>query len=628
MRRQLIEKQAPSDTKDANSEQQLAASATADFYAMPNKRNLNMSTPVRPEPSRTPTEPDDGALDADVSLFEDDYGKVQGVVELSTLRQKRLPHIKVRVICLIDVSGSMLLKGDKRNRRSKISILKNMAVDMIDALEEEQDYFGVVTFGEESRVICPLAKVSAANSAMVKETVASLDKSGVFSSVTNLSSALLLAVGMLNAAQAQESSLVYRNCIIIFSDGEVNAGKTDPQTLVHVTREKIREVATPAGVLGDLWVNVSCVTTGSQFSEALYLLSKMCGSDAYFFVDGSRNHPEADMLVPLMLRKTACAQMVSVTVSASHGARIVPRDCSQEYSVRRKQGRGLQKVGSCEGVSYFIHDMPVGAKKSFKITLEIGTSCQGSRGSYSDDNLRNNESLDGCPLLSVSVQYVDAGGVLREISKHVQRQNVLSVRSPERSRAVRVMANAAVCSLRQIFQNTCRNVAKILDDGSCHDDDPETWKALVSMEVQTGIGELKLAADEVLPYLDATDLRSEFQSIVKAINSNLSKLQSVVTRQICSSSASRGKSWQFIKAMSSAVSRQLPTISNVLVEQEIVCPLQEASSCESVRTHALNLYVFGAEDAEDEERSGDLRRRLHNAAGVVATSLAHVLKTL
>ena len=82
--------------------------------------------------------------------------------------------------------------------------------------------------------------------------------------------------------------LLYRNCLLIFSDGEINAGVTDPDKLVHATREKIREVATPQGILGDLWVNVSCVTTGSDVSHGFYVLSKMCGSDAYFVADEER----------------------------------------------------------------------------------------------------------------------------------------------------------------------------------------------------------------------------------------------------------------------------------------------------------------------------------------------------
>ncbi|KAL8587236.1 hypothetical protein ACOMHN_013320 [Nucella lapillus] len=161
-----------------------------------------VSSPVRREESG-----EGGTMDTHVSLYEDQDGKVKGLVELSTLRQRRVPHIKVRVICLIDVSGSMLHKGDKQQRRSKISILKTMAVDIIDALEDEEDFFGVMTFGEETRVLCPLTRVTSASRAHVKSTVSDLDKSSGFSAVTDLSSALIDAVHMLTTAQQDEGSV-------------------------------------------------------------------------------------------------------------------------------------------------------------------------------------------------------------------------------------------------------------------------------------------------------------------------------------------------------------------------------------------------------------------------------------
>ena len=44
--------------------------------------------------------------------------------------------------------------------RSKLSILKSMATDVIDALDDDDDYLGVMTFGESPRVISHLAPVS------------------------------------------------------------------------------------------------------------------------------------------------------------------------------------------------------------------------------------------------------------------------------------------------------------------------------------------------------------------------------------------------------------------------------------------------------------------------------------
>ncbi|XP_070201720.1 uncharacterized protein [Littorina saxatilis] len=541
-------------------------------------------------PQRIETNSEEGSLDARVTVCEDDDGMVKGVLELSTLRQRSASHIKVRVICLIDVSGSMLLKGDKQNLRSKLRIMKNMAAEIIEALEDEEDFFGVMTFGEESRVICPLTKVSASTRSKVKIQISELDKGRGFSAVTDLSSAMLQAVDMLTTAQ-RDDSLRYRNCIIVFSDGEVNAGETDPAKLVHVTREKIREFAMPRDVLADLWVNVSCVTTGSNFSHSLYLLSKMCGSDAYFFIDGSKNHPEADMLIPLMLRKTACAQMVSVTIRAVNGATLETGKCSQEYTVRRKRGRETER----DTVSYFLHDLPKGAKKTFQICLDIGR--------FPDPDQS---------FLSVDIQYVDPLGVLHNVKKSLRRQEVVTLES-DKPKALQVLAKTAMNDLRQVLQNTCRNVANILQDADAnHDADPEGVKTSVSVAIQTGKNEAKAITDDILGKMDDdVTVRAEMEEFHNAVLANLNKMESLVKRN----ATDMGRCWQYAKAMSSAVVRELPTVTNVVVKPQVVCPLPEVDESESARTQALSMYVS----------QGSL---LHDAAKGVAQSLADVLKAL
>ncbi|XP_076457754.1 uncharacterized protein LOC143291649 isoform X2 [Babylonia areolata] len=557
-------------------------------------------------PTRREEDGEEGSLEALVSLYDDGDGKVKGVVELSTLRQRRVPCIKVRVICLIDVSGSMLLKGDKRQCRSKISILQKMAVDVIDALEDEEDFFGVLTFGEETRVLCPLTRVTASMRTHVKSTVSELNKNGGFSAVTDLSSALLQAVEMLTVAQ-QDEGLLYRNCIIVFSDGEVNAGETDPRELVHVTRDKMRQCHLPPDVQSDLWVNVSCVTTGAHFSHSLYLLSKMCGSDAYFYVDGSKNFPEADMLIPLMLRKTACAQMVSVTVRAGNGASLDTARCSQEYSVRRRSGREVER-GT---MTYFIHDLPSGIKKTFQLSVHLDQSSSSSPPSAA--------ALDE-DFLSVDVQYVDPLGVLYTINKSIHRQEVLSLTSC-RDRALETVVKRAKTQMRSIMQVACRQVAAELERSQDTPDD-DLVQAMVNAAVEAGKKEVEELAQEVLSQLeDGHVKKEEFEQFARALQANLNKLRSLVQ------TTAAGRCWQYTKAMSSAVARELPTVSCVLSKSSTLCPLPRPRGCDSKRTQALSIFVLGEEE-EDKKGAGEYGNLLHNAAHDVARSLADVLKAV
>lgn len=537
-----------------------------------------------------------------MDVYDDEFGAVRGVVHLSTLRQTCVPRIKVRVVCLIDVSGSMLLKGDKLKSRSKIAIMKNMAVDVIDALDDDEDFMGVMTFGEETRVVCPLTKVSSASRTNVKQTVSKLDEISGFSAVTDLSSALLQAVDMLTAAQ-QDESLLYRNCIIVFSDGEVNAGETEPRDLVHVVREKIRDCHMPRDILADLWVNVSCVTTGSNFSHSLYLLSKMCGSDAYFFVDGNKSHPEAEMLIPLMLRKTACAQMVSINVRTSNGASLATQKCSQEYTVRRRGGL----TSDNDSISYFLHDMPTGSQKTFTLALDIAKV----RASSCDD------------FLFVDVQYVDSVGALHTVKKSLGLQQMVALKE-DKERLLEVITMEGISELRQLLQTTCRNVANLLEDVPSEDN---TDSNDIIWPIKDGQKELQRIKDEYARRFQGQGLghlqTDRFDAFAKAIEDNISKLKQTVHQN----SRNRERGWQYAKAMSSAVIRELPTVSNVLAQPRVVCPLPEAKGCESKRTQALSMYIFGG-DTDADGIYADRAAVFHNAVSDVAKTLADVLKMM
>ncbi|XP_025100623.1 uncharacterized protein LOC112567938 isoform X3 [Pomacea canaliculata] len=543
------------------------------------------------KPSSTVTNSESGFLDANLHLYrKKESEKIRGVLELSTFKQTKVPRIKVRLICIVDVSGSMLVKGDSQRKRSKIAILKNMIADVVDALDDDEDFVSVITFGEETTVVCPLTKVSASTRFQFEKKIRELDIVTRFSSKTNLSSAVLQAVDILHEAQSGES-LLYRNCIIIFSDGEINDGVTDPKDLVHAVREKIRDCAMPEEFLGDLWVNISCVTTGSNVSHGLYLLSKMCGSDAYFFIDGDKKaRPQTDMLIPLMLRKTACAQMVSVSLRAQNGAKLRKEKCSQEYSVRRKRA----KSSDDSSMNYFLHDMPSGSQKTFQLTALAPSTVK-------ED------------FLVVEVQYVDPLGVLHYVTKSV-RLTDLPFLSPDDPTSAAVVVKEGISTLRQLFQTICRKVATLLEEGEKNDQDT-VFEEIVRI-IDEGKQELNVYKNKtLLTRLTEGQNQKKFVQFAEAVGANLSRLQSMLKN----SSQSRRKCWQYVKTVSSAVARELPTVSDIMSEPKVVCPIPKQRNWDSPRTHALSMYVFGQDDAAPQ---------LHSAAANVAQTLADVLKTL
>lgn len=385
----------------------------------------------------------------------------------------------------------------------------------------------------------------------------------------------------------------------MFSDGEINCGETDPNSLVHMVREKIREARMPEDILADLWINISCVTTGSHFSHCLYLISKMCGSDAYFFVDGDKqSRPQADMLIPLMLRKTAYAQMVSVNITATNNALLDTKHCTQEYSVRRKTVAGSV-------MSYFLHDMPVGRQKTFQVSIDV-------------QKLLSSDL--GHEFLHVEVQYVDPLGVLHNIAKHISLEEIMHLKE-NNPRYLEVIAKTGISSLREILQATCRQTALALENVT---DANEDTASHIAAAIDEGKRQVQIILEETLAKLTDDEASANFQNFANAIEENLNELQKIVK----SHAANRPKCWQYAKAMSSAIIRELPTVSNVVFKPHIVCPKPEGQGCESKRTKALSIYVFGDPEADEALEAKERAATLQNAARDVARTLAEVLKAL
>lgn len=84
-------------------------------------------------------------------------GKV--VMKLSTKQDIDVHCVKARILILVDISGSMGIKYDRRRKHSKLSRMKKFAIDLVDSLDDG-DFASVVTFGEKTNVLVPLQEIS------------------------------------------------------------------------------------------------------------------------------------------------------------------------------------------------------------------------------------------------------------------------------------------------------------------------------------------------------------------------------------------------------------------------------------------------------------------------------------
>ena len=206
---------------------------------------------------------------------------------------------------------------------------------------------------------------------------------------------------------------------------------------------------------------------------------------------------------------------------------------------------------------------------------------------------------------------MDSVGVLHIISKSVRRQEVLSLQG-DRPRTLEVVAKLARSELRQVLQRTCRNVAAAVEarEGDV--------TAEVSAAVQDGLGEVDALLRDL--HLDDGPLKSQVDAFAEAVSANLRKLESLAGR---GGASGDGRCWQVAKAMSSAVARQLPTVTTLLAQPLVLCPPPAPTACVDKRTKALSIFLgFGA--GEEEEGGNPLL----SAARGVAQSLADVLKAV
>ncbi|PVD27641.1 hypothetical protein C0Q70_12808 [Pomacea canaliculata] len=114
-------------------------------------------------------------------------------------QSERLPLQRTAVMIPRDELRLKLQRSQYSNINTTISviaILKNMIADVVDALDDDEDFVSVITFGEETTVVCPLTKF--------EKKIRELDTVTRFSSKTNLSSAVLQAVDILHEAQSGE----------------------------------------------------------------------------------------------------------------------------------------------------------------------------------------------------------------------------------------------------------------------------------------------------------------------------------------------------------------------------------------------------------------------------------------
>lgn len=345
--------------------------------------------------------------------------------------------------------------------------------------------------------------------------------------------------------------LKYKNAIIIFSDGEINAGTQEPSKLVHEVREKVRQLSHGLDESLSQWASISTVVLGKCASEAMYCLSKFCSSDAFYSLDMDvdKANTEIDIFLPVLLRKAAVAWNVSVNIEALNGAILKNDECSQDNKVKsiRASGRGPRTTKA-----YFYYDIPAASTKHIGIVLD----------------------LDGAgdeAVLQVKVEYSGFSGIRKTLLTTITKSEILE---PSGEKSGKAIAENYKNDARLLSEDVLNKAAKHVIDGDADQSVADIEEGKSSLQkLLNKYGEMASTEEKA---------KTDIIDYAKSLMTNMeSLLQTVKTNDDEDAEEQADTSWLKIKAVSSAISREAPTLAETVEDGNILCPLPEVRTVSS-----------------------------------------------
>ena len=128
------------------------------------------------------------------------------------------------VICL-DVSGSMRVFDDIKDRRSRIQVAKDEAIKFIE--KRIDDPIGIVIFGKDALSRCPLTL----DKDILKQVVGELELGFINPDGTSLGTGLATSVNRLRKSQAKSK------VIILLTDGEPTPERIEPDVAIDLAQQ-------------------------------------------------------------------------------------------------------------------------------------------------------------------------------------------------------------------------------------------------------------------------------------------------------------------------------------------------------------------------------------------------------
>jgi Ca-activated chloride channel family protein len=220
-------------------------------------------------------------------------------VALRSAAATHLTRARLSVSLALDVSGSMA-GGPIANARAAAAALVRRL--------EPSDYFSLVTFSEDAELVIPAGPIGPRRAEVLARIARIASEGG-----TNLGAGLDLAYAQARSPQAPADAL---RVVMLLSDGQANAGETDPQALAARSGRAFQD-----------GVETSVFGLGDSFDAPLLSALADRGAGGYYYL------ADAKQIAPAFAREL--------------DARLVPAALAVELRVRlRPEVRPTKVYGS------------------------------------------------------------------------------------------------------------------------------------------------------------------------------------------------------------------------------------------------------------------------------------------
>ncbi|KAK3583050.1 hypothetical protein CHS0354_003993 [Potamilus streckersoni] len=519
-----------------------------------------------------------GEIDVKYHIVRED-NKVRLITELNTEHVTSAPKVPIRFVLLVDKSGSMLHSLGQSRRYTKITQVKQFAMKLMQSLDSG-DEAGIVTFGADADIFYPLTEITDDSRKKMLSKIETLD-GGRMCRETNLSAGLRMALKVFKDAIKTPGELLNRkNSILIFSDGEVNAGTTDPDALVHEVRQNIRQMAPSLDDSTNQWVTISVVTTGSAVSEAAYLLSKTCSSEAYYYMDKAVNDPTAELFLPVLLRKSAVAWNVSLLIQTFNGVHFVDEECSSDCKIRLRRSKRSKTPIKMEK-AYFLYDFPAGKRRQIGVTVDISNMI-----------FANDCKIDDKKVFQIRLEYTGRGEERRRVEKCIDQLHI------EKSNEQVALGAAMKHEVQLVTNQILRRTADYVKDG-------DQRASAVLLDGKTDIQKICNRFGEIAR---SNTVKHNVYGYAASVVQTMDELMKTLEGHL----ENKGTTWNKIKAVSSAITREAPTVSDTVKQSHILCPLPVISEAASTGFLDPMQKLKDKQLANDKESEADLEALLED----------------